>query len=80
MAIEQLENAMHYGDLGIQYCIKSELAFNRLKEVYRDSVSLEYHKKFNERDLKARQNYFNARNFTNLHETSLETILRREGL
>lgn len=55
--IEILEELLMLGDLGIQYCIKTEKAFERLKEVKEDMVNIKYdefHIKYNSRDVTAR--------------------------
>lgn len=46
------------GGLGIQYCIKSELAYSRLSERKEELISVEYdefNEKYNERDVTARK-------------------------
>lgn len=54
-----LEELMMLGGLGIQYCIKSQKAYGALSEVYEDLVPVDYcefNKKYNDRDVKAREN------------------------
>lgn len=56
--IEILEELLSLGGLGIQYCIKSELAYANLKEVENELISVEYeefNKKYNFRDVTARE-------------------------
>lgn len=56
--VEILEELLQLGGLGIQYCIKSELAYSRLTEIDAGLQRIEYHefnKKYNERDSRARQ-------------------------
>lgn len=56
--IDILEKLLHFGDLGLQYCIKSKLAFSRLRENYRnlESVSYtEFNPLYNKRDISARK-------------------------
>lgn len=56
--IEILEELLSLGGLGIQYCIKSELAYSKLAEVEDGLVSVDYsefNKKYNERDIIARK-------------------------
>ena len=46
------------GGLGIQYCIKSELAYSRLHVIMDGLLSVpydEYNAKYNQRDIAARQ-------------------------
>lgn len=50
---------MSLGGLGIQYCIKSELAYSKLQEFKEDLVPVDYaefNEKYNYRDISARQN------------------------
>ena len=46
------------GGLGIQYCIKSELAYSRLQEVDNSLLNIDYaefNEKYNQRDITARR-------------------------
>ncbi len=55
--MEILEELLSLGGLGIQYCIKSELAYSRLSEIEGGLVCVNYRKfndKYNERDINAR--------------------------
>ncbi len=53
-----LEELLSLGDLGIQYCIKSKLAYSKLHEVS-NSIQIvsyeEFNEKYNKRDIDARQ-------------------------
>lgn len=56
--IEILEELLSLGGLGIQYCIKSELAYSKLAEVEEGLISVDYsefNEKYNERDIIARK-------------------------
>lgn len=56
--IEILEELLSLGGLGIQYCIKSELAYSKLTEVEDGLVRVDYsefNEKYNERDIIARK-------------------------
>lgn len=56
--IEILEKLLSLGGLGIQYCIKSELAYSKLTEVEDGPISVDYsefNEKYNERDIIARK-------------------------
>lgn len=56
-----LRTALKLGDLGIQYCIKSEWAFKTLEKFYEpiEEVSMDtYLKQYNERDYAARQRLY----------------------
>lgn len=54
--IEILEELLLLGGLGIQYCLKSELAFSKLREI--DEILpvdyMEFNDKYNKRDIEAR--------------------------
>lgn len=52
-----LEKLLFLGGLGVQYCIKSELAYSKLCEVDNSLVNVsysEFNEKYNERDIDAR--------------------------
>ena len=78
--IEILEELLSLGGLGIQYCLKSELAFSKLKEIREGLVSVEYeefNEKYNERDSIARRKMkelidSDANKVTNVFSTLLE--------
>ncbi len=56
--IEILEELLSLGGLGIQYCIKSELAYSKLAEVEDGLISVDYsefNEKYNKRDIIARK-------------------------
>ncbi len=56
--IEILEELLSLGGLGIQYCIKSELAYAKLTEIEDGLISVDYsefNEKYNERDISARK-------------------------
>lgn len=56
--IEILEELLSLGGLGIQYCVKSELAYSKLAEVEDGLISVDYsefNEKYNERDIIARK-------------------------
>ena len=56
--IDILEELLSLGDLGIQYCIKSELAYSKLHELEDDLIAVryaEFNEKYNQRDITARQ-------------------------
>lgn len=55
--IEILEELLSLGGLGIQYCIKTEFAYSKLKEIKEDLIDVKYEEfnfKYNERDINAR--------------------------
>lgn len=57
--LDILEELLALGGLGIQYCIKTEKAFDRLREIHSGLQSIDYtvfHVKYNERDAAAREN------------------------
>lgn len=56
--VEILEELMSLGGLGIQYCIKSELAYEKLAEIKEELICVdfrEFNEKYNERDVSARE-------------------------
>ena len=56
--VEILEELLLLGDLGIQYCIKSELAYSQLYEVGEELSTVEFeafNEKYNKRDSTARR-------------------------
>ena len=56
--LDILEELLMLGNLGIQYCIKSELAFSHLKEDLNELMEVdfvEYNAKYNDRDCTARE-------------------------
>lgn len=63
--VDILERLLRLGDLGIQYCIKSEKAYSKLKEIPNSLLSVsydEFNKKYNQRDIEARTNMRNLIN------------------
>ena len=56
--VEILEELLLLGDLGIQYCIKYELAYSQLYEVGEELSTVEFeafNEKYNKRDITARR-------------------------
>lgn len=56
--VEILEELLLLGDLGIQYCIKSKLAYSQLYEVGEELSTVEFeafNEKYNKRDITARR-------------------------
>lgn len=56
--MEILEELLSLGGLGIQYCIKSELAYTHLRELEDESILVEFNDfniKYNQRDISARK-------------------------
>lgn len=78
--IEILEELLSLGGLGIQYCVKSELAYSKLTEIQSDLISVDYNEfndKYNERDINARTNMrklvdLDANKVTNVFSTLFE--------
>ena len=57
--IDILEELLSLGGLGIQYCIKTESAYSKLKEISEEVSVVEYddfNEKYNQRDAMARKN------------------------
>ena len=65
------------GELGIQYCIKTEKAYANLREIESDLLQVEYNEfnnKYNQRDIEARKKMRNlvdsdANKVTNVFST-----------
>jgi hypothetical protein len=59
MYIETLEQSMKLGDLGIQICIKSKKAYDRLHEIFPiiEVKSISYLKRFRQRGEKAKKDF-----------------------
>lgn len=56
--LDILKDLLSLGGLGIQYCIKSKLAYSKLTEINQDLIKVnysEFNTKYNERDVLARQ-------------------------
>ena len=56
--LDILEELLSLGGLGIQYCIKSEFAYSKLREIKDELISVEYaefNEKYNQRDVSARK-------------------------
>lgn len=78
--IEILEELLSLGGLGIQYCVKTELAYSKLTEIQSDLISVDYNEfndKYNERDINARTNMrklvdSDANKVTNVFSTLFE--------
>lgn len=81
--IEILEELLSLGGLGIQFCIKSELAYSKLTEVEDGPISVDYsefNEKYNERDVIARKRMrelvdSDANKVTNVFSTLFERWL-----
>lgn len=78
--IDLLEELLSLGGLGIQYCIKSEFAYSKLREVENGLLAVDYDEfntKYNLRDLAARKNMkelidSDANKVTNVFSTLFE--------
>lgn len=78
--ISILEELLSLGGLGIQYCIKSEMAYSRLKELEDEMIVVDYaefNDRYNQRDIEARKNMRNlvdsdANKVTNVFSTLFE--------
>jgi len=60
--VDILEELLSLGGLGIQYCIKSELAYSKLHEIKEEVLAVDYiefNDKYNQRDVVARKNMRN---------------------
>ena len=71
---------MSLGGLGIQYCVKSELAYSKLTEIEDGLIYVDYNEfndRYNERDINARKNMrelinSDANKVTNVFSTLFE--------
>lgn len=57
--IDILEDLISYGNLGVEYCIKSERAYAQLNEIKEDLLTvnyMEFNNRYNRRDVTARKN------------------------
>ena len=78
--VDILEELLSLGGLGIQYCIKSELAYSKLHEIKEELTSVaysEFNSRYNQRDVEARRNMRNlvdsdANTVTNVFSTLFE--------
>jgi len=79
ISISQLEKAMYLGELGMQYCLKSDKAFSQLhfKEVVPVDYTDYYYKKLN-RDRGAREKFNKIVNVTDSDGTYLLDLIRKE--
>jgi len=79
ISLSQLEESMYLGELGIQYCIKSEKAFNRLSFTEAVTVNhIDYYPLRVSRDDKARKTYNKLTSTTNRDGVYLIDIMRKE--
>lgn len=72
--IDILEKLLSLGNLGIQYCIKTEKAYSCLKEVPNSIQPVnytEFNEKYNQRDIEARKN---MRTLVNSDENRVEKV------
>ncbi len=78
--IEILEELLSLGGLGIQYCIKTEIAYTQLVEIENELLKVDFDKfnyRYNERDINARKKMRNlvdsdANKVTNVFSTLFE--------
>lgn len=80
---DTLESALKLGNLGVQYVIKSEKAYDLLDEIDKNSLTLheieKYKNSFNERDLKARELYRYNRDNQDINGLTIFDILRSDS-
>ncbi len=72
--VDILEKLLSLGGLGIQYCIKSEKAYERLEEIPDSVTSVDYSEfngKYNKRDIESREN---MRNLVDSDENKVEKV------
>lgn len=72
-----LEELLSLGDLGMQYCLKSQKAFDNLKELEKDLIAVdfkEFNEKYNKRDINARRN---MRDLINSDKNKVKNVFSR---
>ncbi len=72
--LDILEKLLYLGNLGIQYCIKSEKAYSQLKDITVADMPVDYaefNEKYNQRDIEARKN---MRSFVDSDENKVEKV------
>lgn len=72
-----LEELLSLGDLGIQYCLKSQKAFDNLKELEKDLIAVDFNvfnEKYNKRDINARRN---MRDLINSDKNKVKNVFSR---
>lgn len=72
--LDILEKLLYLGNLGIQYCIKSEKAYSQLKDITIADMPVDYaefNEKYNQRDIEARKN---MRNLVDSDENKVEKV------
>ncbi len=72
ISVQHLAHAMKLGKLGIQTMLRTDKAFAQLQYVGTQEVdTVTYHAKYLQRDLKARNDYYNSRSGMTLHPDEL---------
>lgn len=72
-----LEELLSLGDLGMQYCLKSQKAFDNLKELEKDLIAVDFNvfnEKYNKRDINARRN---MRDLINSDKNKVKNVFSR---
>lgn len=72
--LDILEKLLYLGNLGIQYCIKSEKAYSQLKDITIADMPVDYaefNEKYNQRDIEARKN---MRSLVDSDENKVEKV------
>ena len=72
-----LEELLSLGDLGMQYCLKSQKAFDNLKELEKDLIAVDFNvfnEKYNRRDINARRK---MRDLINSDKNKVKNVFSR---
>lgn len=72
-----LEELLSLGDLGMQYCLKSQKAFDNLKELEKDLIAVDFNvfnEKYNKRDINARRK---MRDLINSDKNKVKNVFSR---
>ena len=76
LSIEALSKAMKLGKLGIQYCLKSEKAFKKIKTL--EYIKVEHNDDYKLFREKIREEYRLTKENDDIHNTRIIDIIRRE--
>lgn len=75
LSIDALSKAMKLGKLGLQYCLKSEKAFKKIKTL--EYIKIEKNNNYTIFREKIRQEYLETKKNDNIHNTRILDIMRR---
>lgn len=76
LSIDALSKAMKLGQLGIQYCLKSEKAFSKIKTL--EYTKVDHSDKYYSFREKVKNEYLTTKKNDDIHSTRILDIMRRE--